>query len=61
MKSIKIKITISIILCSLLSSMLVGIMSISNSRKVSNEDAEQTLALTVEAKSIEINSLIAMI
>ena len=41
--------------------MLVGIMSISNSRKVSNEDAEQTLALTVEAKSIEINSLIAMI
>lgn len=61
MKSIKIKITISIILCSLLSSALVGIMSISNSRKVSNEDAEQTLALTVEANSIEINSLIAMI
>ena len=61
MKSIKLKITISIILCSMLSSSLVGIMSISNSRKVSNEDAEQTLALTVEAKSIEINSLTAMV
>lgn len=61
LKSIKIKITLSIILCSLFSSTLVGLISISNSRKVSNEDAEQTLALTVEAKSVEINSLIAMI
>ena len=42
LKSIKIKITLSIILCSLLSSTLVGLISISNSRKVSNEDAELT-------------------
>lgn len=61
MKSIKTKITVSIILCALLSSAIVGILSISDSRQVSNEGAEQTLSLTGESKSIEINALIESI
>ncbi|MCM1125203.1 MAG: methyl-accepting chemotaxis protein [Lachnospiraceae bacterium] len=61
MKSIKTKITISILLCALISSAFVGLLSISDSRKVSNENAEQILALTVEKKSIEIDSMIASI
>lgn len=61
MKSIKSKITFSIILCALFSSMLVGILSIANSRKATKEDAEKILALTVENKCVEINSLISSI
>lgn len=61
MKSIKTKITLGIFLCALVSSVFVGFLSISDSRKVSNENAEQILALTVEKKSIEINSMITAI
>lgn len=61
MKSIKTKITASIIFCALLSSAIVGILSISDSRQVSNESAEQTLSLTGERKRIEINAIITSI
>lgn len=61
MKSIKTKITLSIILCALLSSTLVGFLSISDSRNVSNNDSEQILTLTASQKSVEINSQIASI
>lgn len=61
MKSIKAKITASIILCTLLSSVIVGFLSINDSRRASTKDAEQMLALTVENKSAEINATIEMI
>lgn len=61
MKSIKTKITLSILLCALISSVFVGFLSISDSRKVSNENAEQILALTAKQKSIEIESMITAI
>jgi len=61
LKSIRTKITLSIILCALISSVFVGLLSINDSRKVSNSDAEQLLALTVSQKSVEINSLITAI
>lgn len=61
MKSIKTKITLSILLCSLISSAFVGFLSISDSRNVSNKDAEQILAMTASQKSSEINSQIASI
>lgn len=61
MKSIRTKITLSIIFCALISSVFVGLLSINDSRKVSNNDAEQMLALTVSQKSVEINSLITAI
>lgn len=61
MKSIKTKITLSILLCALISSAFVGLLSINDSRKVSTQNAEQILALTVEKKSVEINSMITAI
>lgn len=61
MKSIKIKIISSIILCALLSSAIIGILSISDSRRVSNEGAELALSLTAQNSSTEINALIATI
>ncbi len=61
MKSIKTKITLSILICTLISSVFVGFLSISDSRKVSNENAEQILALTAKQKSIEIESMITTI
>ncbi len=61
MKSIKAKITCSIILCTLISSVFVGILSIADSRRVSTSDAEQVLSLTISRESAEINSLITTI
>lgn len=61
MKSIKTKITLSILLCTLISSVFVGFLSISDSRQVSNANAEQILALTAQKKSIEIESMITAI
>ncbi|MDE7331869.1 MAG: methyl-accepting chemotaxis protein [Lachnospiraceae bacterium] len=61
MKSIKTKIISSIILCALLSSAIIGILSISDSRRVSNEGAELALSLTAKNSSTEINALIATI
>lgn len=61
MKSIKTKITLSILLCALISSVFVGFLSIRDARKVSNKNAEQILTLTAEQKSIEINSMITAI
>lgn len=61
MKTIKAKIIVSIILCALFPSLAIGIMSISNTVKISNEGAEQTLALGCENKSSEINAWISRI
>lgn len=61
MKSIKTKIISSIILCALLSSAIIGILSIADSRRVSNEGAELALSLTAKNSSTEINALIATI
>lgn len=61
MKSIKISITLSIIICSLISSVIIGTMSISNSRKISNADAEKELILTCENTGTDINALISRV
>lgn len=61
MKSIKTKITLSILLCALISSVFVGLLSIGDSRKVSTENAEEILALTAKEKSVEIESMITAI
>lgn len=61
MKSIKISITLSIIICSLISSAIIGVMSISNSRKISNDDAERELILTCENTGTDINALISRV
>lgn len=61
MRSIKTKIIISIILCTLIASLSVGILSIRNVWEISNREAEQELSLTCENRSSEIDALISKI
>lgn len=61
MKSIKVKITLGIIICSLISSAFIGIMSIANARAISNTDAERELALTCENTTAEMNATISRV
>ena len=61
MKSIKMRITIDIILCSLISASIISLLSISNSRNMSNTDTERDLVLTCETTSKDINALISRI
>lgn len=61
MKSIKVKITLGIIICSLISSAFIGVMSIANARGISNTDAERELALTCENTTAEMNATISRV
>lgn len=61
MKSIRFKITLSIIVCALISASVISLLSISNSRTMSNNDAERELVLTCETTSKDINALISRI
>lgn len=61
MNSIRTKVTLGIILCSLISAVIISFMSMSNARNLSNADAENELALTCENTSSEINALISRI
>lgn len=58
LKSLKIKILVSVILCSLLSVIIIGTMSIRNSSEVANNDAKQFLELTCINQSKEIDTMI---
>lgn len=59
MKSIRTKIILSIVLCALLPSLAIGVLSIVNVSKVSNESAEKTLMLSCENQCTEINTWIS--
>ena len=61
MKSIRTKITVGIILCSLLSSVLISLISIRYSSRTAILDAETELAMNCENSSGEINALISRI
>lgn len=61
MKSIKFRIVLCIVLCSILSVALLGFISIENSTKRTNTDSEQTMKLTCQNKSDQINSQIQRI
>lgn len=61
MRSIKISITLSIILCSLISSLIISYTSISDARTLSVRDAEKELILTCENSGREINALISRV
>lgn len=61
MKSIRMKITVGILFCSLISASVISLLSISNSRNLSSKDAERELVLTCESTSNEINALISRI
>jgi len=59
MNSIRMKITLGIILCSLLSAVLISAMSISNARDLSNTDAKKELSLTCGNAGGEIDAKIS--
>ena len=61
MKSIKTKIIVSIIVCTLLSAIPVGFMSLRNVYQTSNQGAEQELALKCQNEQEQINAQISKI
>ena len=61
MKSIKLKITVAIVVCSLISASIISLLSISNSRGSANTSAEKELILTSANTGEDINALISRI
>lgn len=61
MKSIRMKIMIAIVVCSLIIASIISLLSISNSRVLSNASAENELVLTCSNTGGEINALISRI
>lgn len=61
MKSIRMKITAAIVICSMGCAALISLLSISDSRDLSNTSAEKELVLTCENASGEINALISRV
>ena len=61
MKSIRMKITVAIVLCSLITASIISLLSISDTRGLSNAAAENELVLTCENTGEEINALISRI
>lgn len=61
MKSIKTKIIISIIVCTLLSAVPIGIISLKNVYETSNQSAEKEMTLTCQNAKNEIDAQIAQI
>ncbi len=61
MKSIRVRITLSIIICSLISASIISLLSVTNSRSLSNNDAQRELVLTCETTSKDINAQISRI
>ena len=61
MRSIKIKIFLSVLICSILIAVLIGFESISNSTSVAEADSREKLNLTCENKTIELNSTISKV
>ncbi len=61
MKSIRTKITIAIVICSLISASIISLLSISNAGQLSTTDAKKELSLICENTGGEINALISRI
>ena len=61
MKSIRMKITAAIVVCSLITASIISLLSISDTRDLSNSAAEKELVLTCENTGEEINALISRI
>lgn len=61
MKSIRIKITAAIVICSLISASIIGLLSISNTRNLSTTQARNQVTLYSKNTSSEINALISRI
>ena len=61
MKSVRTKLIASILICSLFTSVLIGVIAISNSVRIARKDAMTMMQLTGQKKTEEINSTIQKI
>ena len=61
MKSIRMKITVAIVVCSLITASIISLLSISDTRELSDAAAEKELVLTCEKTGEEIDALISRI
>lgn len=61
MRTIKFKIITSIVFCSILSCIIIGLLSIQNSSKIAKTDSKEIMQLICDNQSQEINSLISRI
>ena len=61
MKSVRTKLIASILICSLFTSVLIGVIAISNSVRTAGKDAMTMMQLTGQKKTEEINSTIQKI
>ena len=61
MKSVRAKLIASILICSLFTSVLIGVLAISNSARTAGKDAMTKMQLTGQKKAEEINSTIQKI
>ena len=61
MKSVRAKLIASILICSLFTSVLIGVLAISNSARTAGKDAMTMMQLTGQKKTEEINSTIQKI
>lgn len=61
MKSIKVKIIASIVICTLLSSVSIGLLSVFSVYRMSNQDAKQELSLICKNEGSEIDALVSRI
>ena len=61
MKSIRMKITAAILACALISAVVIGLLSMSNSSNMSNTAAKKELALDCENTAVRINALISRV
>ena len=61
MKSIRMKITLAIVLCSLITASIISLLSISDTRGLTNAAAEKELVLACKNTGEEINALISRI
>ncbi len=61
MKSIRTKVTVSIIICSLISAVVISFLSISNTRGLSNASAEKELSSVCEITGSDINGLLSRV
>ena len=61
MKSIRMKITVALVVCSLITASIISLLSISDTRELSDAAAEKELVLTCEKTGEEIDALISRI
>ncbi len=61
MKTIRMKIILSIMLCSLLTAAIIGVLAIFNSTQMEGENSKQKMQFQAEMEASELNSVIAKI